>query len=167
MAQTYSDPLHSSYLDDLSSIWEMVKESFHKKFSQETIDPWFSSLRAIAFEDNTITLACPSEFKCKIIRERHLPDIEKGFANLLGFQAHVEVVYRDVNGGTAPAPATYPFAGYGYPSPDTVGTPANVSRENVSGNRPSSDAYSGTNYFGSQHASYSSPNPPFDQEPQR
>ncbi len=117
MAQTYPDPLHPSYLDDLSSIWEMVKESFHKKFSRETIDLWFSSLRVIAFEDNTITLACPSEFKCKIIRERHLPDIEQGFADLLGFQARVEVVYRDANGGTVPPAVTpYPFAGMGEPT---------------------------------------------------
>ena len=77
----------------MSAIWEMVRESFSKKLSRETIDLWFGDLSVVSFENNLITLSTPSEFKYKIIRDRHLPDIRRGFCDLLGFDVDVDLVF--------------------------------------------------------------------------
>ena len=41
-----------SYLDNIISIWELVKESFKDTFAQSVIDLWFGSLKLVSFENN-------------------------------------------------------------------------------------------------------------------
>ncbi|MBR2622003.1 MAG: chromosomal replication initiator protein DnaA [Clostridia bacterium] len=86
--------MSQSYLDEISDIWKMVRESFHSKLSRETIDLWFGELTVIAFENNTITLSTGSEFKLGVIKKRHLADIQKGFCDLLGFDINVDIVFN-------------------------------------------------------------------------
>ena len=86
--------MSNSYLDEISDIWKMVRDSFHSRLSRETVDLWFGELSVIAFENNTITLSTNSEFKLGIIKNRHLEDIKKGFCDLLGFDINVEIVFN-------------------------------------------------------------------------
>lgn len=86
--------MYNSYLDEISEIWKIVRESFHTRLSRETIDLWFSELVVVAFENNTITLSTNSEFKLDVIKKRHLADIQKGFCDLLGFDINVEIVFN-------------------------------------------------------------------------
>ena len=81
-----------TYLEDMSSIWEMVRESFHKKLSRETVELWFGELSVVSFENNVVTLSTPSVFKCNTIREHHLSDIRRSFCEILGFEVQVLVV---------------------------------------------------------------------------
>lgn len=85
--------MSQTYRDEMSAIWEMVRESFSKKLSRETIDLWFGDLSVVSFENNVITLSTPSEFKYKIIRDRHLADIRRGFCDLLGFDVDVDLLF--------------------------------------------------------------------------
>ena len=86
--------MSNSYLDEISDIWKMVRDSFHSRLSRETVDLWFGELSVIAFENNTITLSTNSEFKLGVIKNRHLNDIKKGFCDLLGFDINVEIVFN-------------------------------------------------------------------------
>ena len=81
-----------SYLDEITDIWKMVRDSFHEHLSRETVDLWFGELTVTKFENNTITLSTSSEFKLGVIKKRHLDSIRQGFSNLLGFDIDVEVV---------------------------------------------------------------------------
>ena len=86
--------MSQSYLDDISNIWKIVRESFHSRLSRETVDLWFGELCVVGFENNTITLSTNSEFKLNIIKNRHLDDIKKGFCDLLGFDIDVNIVFN-------------------------------------------------------------------------
>jgi chromosomal replication initiator protein len=85
--------MSQSYLDEITDIWKMVRDSFHNHLSRETVDLWFGELTVTNFEHNTITLSTNSEFKLNVIKNRHLEDIKKGFCNLLGFDIDVEIVF--------------------------------------------------------------------------
>lgn len=85
-----------SYLDDLSEIWEAVKESFRDRFAQSTIDLWFGELTVSSFEDNTITFSTTSELKYKVVNEKYLTMIQDGFTQLLGFQPGIELIFTGV-----------------------------------------------------------------------
>ncbi len=84
-----------SYLDDISDIWEMVKQSFsdNENLSQSVIDLWFGQLKIVSFENNKITFSTDSEFKHKIINENYIPKISEKFSRILGFEVVSEVVF--------------------------------------------------------------------------
>ena len=88
--------MSKTYLDDISAIWEMVRDSFHKTMSRETVNLWFGDLSVIDFDSNNglITLSAISEYKEMIIKKRFLEDIKQGFCELLGFDIDVKVVYE-------------------------------------------------------------------------
>jgi chromosomal replication initiator protein len=85
--------MSQSYLDEITDIWKMVRDSFHNHLSRETVDLWFGELTVTNFEHNTITLSTNSEFKLNVIKNRHLEDIKQGFCHLLGFDIEVEIVF--------------------------------------------------------------------------
>ena len=84
-----------SYLDDISGIWEMVKQSFgeNENLSQSVIDLWFGELKIVSFENNKITFSTDSEFKHKIINENYIPKISEKFSKILGSDVIAEVIF--------------------------------------------------------------------------
>ena len=61
------------YLDDIKTIWEMVKASFKPQMIDSAIDLWFGELEVISFENNLLTLGTSSELKeQKIISKKLL-----------------------------------------------------------------------------------------------
>ncbi len=88
--------MSKTYLDDISAIWEMVRDSFHKTMSRETVDLWFGELSVVDFDNSKglITLSAMSEYKEMIIKKRFLDDIKQGFCNLLGFDIDVTVIFK-------------------------------------------------------------------------
>ncbi len=82
-----------SYLDDLSTIWQMVKESFLAKYASSTVDYWFGDMRVESYENNVITLSSPSEFKYKTICEKFMDTLREGFSTQLGFEVEIHVIF--------------------------------------------------------------------------
>ena len=82
-----------SYIDELVSIWESVKLSLKEKYSPPFVNLWFEELSLSSFEDNTVTFTTISEFKYKIINEKHIPIIKEGFSLFLGFEPEIKVIF--------------------------------------------------------------------------
>lgn len=82
-----------SYIDELVSIWESVKLSLKEKYSPPFVNLWFEELSLSSFEDNTVTFTTISEFKYKIINEKHIPIIKEGFSLFLGFEPEIKVLF--------------------------------------------------------------------------
>ena len=83
-----------AYLEDISAIWEQVRNRFYETLSRETVELWFGELSVIAFENDTVTLCANSEYKCGVIQDKFLEDIKKKFADLLGFPIQIKVTFR-------------------------------------------------------------------------
>ncbi len=89
--------MSQTYLEDVSAIWDQVREKFHTTMSTETVDLWFGDLSVISYdsgEQEVITMCTTSEYKCKIIRGKFLDEIRKGFSDLLGFDVQIKVTFR-------------------------------------------------------------------------
>ena len=83
----------SDELKELNDIWKEVMASFANELPLSSIELWFAPLELISFEENTVTFACPSAVKTKIIRESHLDRMKRGFAEFLGFEVNVAVEF--------------------------------------------------------------------------
>ena len=85
-----------SYLDDLVSIWEAVKLSLNEKYTPAFVNLWFEELQVVSYNDGVIVLSTISEFKHKLINEKHLPIIKEEFVKFLGFEPEVQVIFTGV-----------------------------------------------------------------------
>ncbi len=82
-----------SYIDDLSEIWETVKISLRGEIAQTLIDLWFAPLKVYSYENDVITLSVESELNFKIVNEKYLDVIQRGFSDTLGFEAQVSLIF--------------------------------------------------------------------------
>lgn len=81
-----------SYLDNIISIWELVKESFKDTFAQSVIDLWFGSLKLVSFENNCITFSSDYKTVYNVVKEKHLSTIKQKFSEILGYDIDVEII---------------------------------------------------------------------------
>ena len=81
------------YLEELWQIWRLVKESFRDTLSETTINLWFGDVEIISFENDTLTIGSPGEFKFKTIQAKYIDKIRQRFCELLGFDIHVNLVF--------------------------------------------------------------------------
>ncbi len=84
--------MSQTYLEDMSLIWNMIRDSLHDKLSSETVDLWFAEVKVVSFENDTITLSTPSDLKCRTIHTHHLETIRHRFCQLMGFDVNVEII---------------------------------------------------------------------------
>ncbi len=82
-----------SYLDDLSDIWEQIKESLSEQFPPSQMDLWFNPLTIHSYENNIIILATNSEFKYTKVKEKYLSVIKEAFCQFFGFEQEVDIVF--------------------------------------------------------------------------
>ena len=83
-----------AYLEDISAIWDQIRDKFHETLSREAVDLWFSEVYVESYEDEVITLSAPSEIKSRVLRTKFLEDIKKGFCEMFGFEVDVKVTFR-------------------------------------------------------------------------
>ncbi len=82
-----------SYIDDLSGIWEAIKENLKGHLPQTIIDLWIAPLTVHSFDDDAITLEAKTELNCKIVNTRYIPLIQSGFSEMLGFEPEIRVIF--------------------------------------------------------------------------
>ena len=92
-----------NYIDEISQLWDMVKETFKDKegeaLSDTAIGLWFDPIRVVSYrseeetgEMDILTLGINSTFKYQHIKEKFLEKINRVFNQLLGFDIRVELV---------------------------------------------------------------------------
>ena len=86
-----------SYLDDISAIWEAVKESLLPDLGKTITQLWLEPLKVTSFDNNVITFSVETELNYKIVKERYLSIIASGFSLMLGFDVEVDVIYKNAN----------------------------------------------------------------------
>ncbi len=81
-----------SYVEEISSIWEMVKESLTQHMPKSAVDLWFSELTPAGFDNNIVKFTTPSEMKHNIIYKNGYDKlVEQCFSSILGFPITIEI----------------------------------------------------------------------------
>jgi len=80
------------YLNEINEIWSMVKDRIRQKIGTTPAELWFGDAEIISFsDDNILTIAAGTDFKKKIIVDRHIPDLEALFKEFMGFDIKIDV----------------------------------------------------------------------------
>lgn len=93
-------------LEEIRQVWEMVKDSdfFKQKFSNESLELWFGEIEILSYEDDIITMGLAAEFRFNHVKNKFLGVIKEGFANILGFEVEVNLVYTGASSKSEKTP---------------------------------------------------------------
>ena len=108
-----------AYLDDISQVWHLVRETFRPELSDIITDLWLGGLEVMDFQGSTVVMKAESEVKIRVVTSKYKTEIEKRFSEMLGFDVTLRLVCAaspqipgDDNGffqrSTEPAPVTPP-----------------------------------------------------------
>ncbi len=116
-----------AYLDDISQVWIMIRESFRPELSDVITNLWLGGLEVVEFSGSTLTMKAESEVKIRVITSKYKADMERKFAEMLGFN----ITIRFICGDPTPIP------------PDEPGilqqASARLAEETASGEQPASE----------------------------
>ena len=82
-----------AYIDDLTDIWEQIKQNLAKRIAPSTLDLWFGDFKIVEYKDNTIVFSTESEFKYKIAHEKYIKLLEDEFEAFFGFSQKIDVIF--------------------------------------------------------------------------
>ena len=113
-----------AYLDDISQVWHLVRETFRPELSDVITDLWLGGLEVMDFQGSTVTMKAESEVKIRVVTSKYKTAIEKRFSDMLGFNVVLQLVCTDapkipndeasilqrVTAATPPAPVQAPPA---------------------------------------------------------
>ncbi len=81
-----------SLVEELTSIWEMVKESLTQHMPPSVVELWFGELNPVGFENNVVKFSTPSEMKHNIIYKNGYDRlIEESFSYMFGFPVTITI----------------------------------------------------------------------------
>ena len=81
-----------AYLDDISQVWHLVRESFRPELSDIITDLWLGGLEVVDFQGSTVTMKAESEVKIRVVTSKYKADIERRFSDMLGFEVKLSLV---------------------------------------------------------------------------
>ena len=81
-----------AYLDDISQVWHLVRESFRPELSDVITDLWLGKLEVVDFQGSTVTMKAESEVKIRVVTSKSKADIERRFSEMLGFEIKLSLV---------------------------------------------------------------------------
>ena len=84
-----------AYLDDISQVWHLVRETFRPELSDVITDLWLGGLEVMDFQGSTVTLKAESEVKIRVVTSKYKTEIEKRFSEMLGFDVNLHLVCTD------------------------------------------------------------------------
>ena len=82
-----------AYLDDISQVWHLVRESFRPELSEVITDLWLGGLEVVDFQGSTVTMKAESEVKIRVVTSKYKADIERRFSEMLGFEVKLSLVF--------------------------------------------------------------------------
>ena len=84
-----------AYLDEISQVWHLVRETFRPELSDVITDLWLGGLEVMDFQGSTVTLKAESEVKIRVVTSKYKTEIEKRFTEMLGFAVNLHLVCTD------------------------------------------------------------------------
>ena len=81
-----------AYLDDISQVWHLVRETFRPELSDVITDLWLGGLEVMDFQGSTVIMKAESEVKIRVVTSKYKTEIEKRFSEMLGFDVSLRLV---------------------------------------------------------------------------
>ena len=81
-----------AYIDDITQVWHLVRESFRPELSDIITDLWLGGLEVVDFQGSTVTMKAESEVKIRVVTSKYKADIERRFSEMLGFEVKLSLV---------------------------------------------------------------------------
>ena len=118
-----------AYLDDISQVWHLVRETFRPELSDVITDLWLGGLEVLDFQGSTVTMKAESEVKIRVVTSKYKTEIEKRFSEMLGFDVSLRLVCTDspkipTDDSSILQQVSEPLRGSPAPAPVSVAVPA-------------------------------------------
>ena len=84
-----------AYLDEMSQVWHLVRESFRPDLSDVITELWLGGLEVMDFQGSTVIMKAESEVKIRVVTSKYKTEIEKRFSEMLGFDVNLQLVCTD------------------------------------------------------------------------
>lgn len=84
-----------AYLDDMSQVWHLVRESFRPELTDTITDLWLGDLEVIDFTDGTLTMKTGSGVRVSVITSKYKAEMERRFSEMLGFPITLRITCND------------------------------------------------------------------------
>ena len=84
-----------AYLDDISQVWHLVRETFRPELSDVITDLWLGGLEVLDFQGSTVIMKAESEVKIRVVTSKYKTEIEKRFSEMLGFDVTLQLICTD------------------------------------------------------------------------
>ena len=84
-----------AYLDDISQVWHLVRETFRPELSDIITDLWLGGLEVMDFQESTVIMKAESEVKIRVVTSKYKNEIEKRFSEMLGFDVTLRLICTD------------------------------------------------------------------------
>lgn len=82
-------------IESFDQVFDYVKQACSAGLSEIAYSLWIRDIEPLRFEDSTAHLLVKSEFKKKVIEEKYVPMLTEAFAEVMGFDVHVVIQYRE------------------------------------------------------------------------
>ena len=84
-----------AYIDDISQVWHLVRETFRPELSDVITDLWLGGLEVMDFQESTVIMKAESEVKIRVVTSKYKNEIEKRFSEMLGFDVTLHLICTD------------------------------------------------------------------------
>ena len=84
-----------AYIDDISQVWHLVRETFRPELSDVITDLWLGGLEVMDFQGSTVIMKAESEVKIRVVTSKYKTEIEKRFSEMLGFDVTLRLICTD------------------------------------------------------------------------
>ncbi len=81
-----------AFLDDISQVWHMIRESFRPELSDVITNLWLGGLEVVDFSGSTLTMRAESEVKIRVVTSKYKADMERRFTEMLGFDITIRLI---------------------------------------------------------------------------
>ena len=81
-----------AYIDDMTQVWHLVRESFRPELSDVITDLWLGGLEVVDFQGSTVIMKAESEVKIRVVTSKYKADIERRFSEMLGFEVKLSLI---------------------------------------------------------------------------
>ncbi|MCQ2430110.1 MAG: chromosomal replication initiator protein DnaA [Clostridia bacterium] len=80
------------YLEELSQLWTIVRDSFRTELSDTVTDLFMGGLEVVGMTDNVLVMSADSNIRIRTVEAKYKADMEKKFSDYLGYDITIKFV---------------------------------------------------------------------------